>query len=263
MIPQDARLSIFRYNCKTYRRKIPGSTVSPVFFSLNSSDQAQEFAEAALNINPVLYICCRRKDGGIILKRWLVFGLKAIFKTLGLIMALPLACVFILMGYLAILVNRYSDVSALVSKVPLFWGEYTRYLYYKATLQHLGKKAIFKYGSFCQYHTTRIGDRAFIGFYAILGEVTIGDDAMIGGYVNITSGLGQHSFADPAKPMNQQPGKRQRVHIGSDVWIGNSSIIASDIGDRCVIGAGSVLVKPAEDHSVYVGNPAKLLKKIE
>ena len=52
------------------------------------------------------------------------------------------------------------------------------------------------------------------------------------------------------------------ITIGSDVWIGSNVIVASDIGTRCVIGAGSLLVNPAENYGVYGGNPAKLLRKI-
>ena len=35
------------------------------------------------------------------------------------------------------------------------------------------------------------------------------------------------------------------------------------IGDDCVIGAGSVVVKDIPPHSVAVGNPCKVIKKIK
>jgi maltose O-acetyltransferase len=52
------------------------------------------------------------------------------------------------------------------------------------------------------------------------------------------------------------------VNVGSDVWIGSNSVIGNDVGDRCVVAAGSVVVKPVTDHSLVGGNPAKLIKKI-
>jgi acetyltransferase-like isoleucine patch superfamily enzyme len=52
------------------------------------------------------------------------------------------------------------------------------------------------------------------------------------------------------------------VRIGSDVWIGSNAVIGNDVSDRCVVAAGSVVVKPVEPHSMVGGNPARLLKAI-
>ena len=57
----------------------------------------------------------------------------------------------------------------------------------------------------------------------------------------------------------------KEIVIGSNVWIGGSVTILPGvhIGDGCVIGAGSVVTKDTEPNSIYVGNPAKMLKRIE
>ncbi|MDA8441986.1 MAG: acyltransferase, partial [Peptococcaceae bacterium] len=159
--------------------------------------------------------------------------------------------------------DRYAEVSVLAAHLPFYVGECSRYFYYKFTLKQVGRKVVFKYGSFCQYRNTFIGNRVLIGFYNILGEVTIGDDVLLGSYVNITSGKNQHSFADVNQKINAQPALgRVMVHIGNDVWIGNNAVIAADIGSRCVVGLGSVVVKKLSSHGVYGGNPAKLIKQI-
>lgn len=179
------------------------------------------------------------------------------------ILALPIALCFILFGWLAIMLNAYKDVSILVSRVPFIYGQRVRYFYYKATLKSLGSNVIFNYGTFCQYRNAIIGNRILFGFFNTIGEVQMGDDIVIGGYVNFISGTNQHSFENlNEKISDQHAGGRRMISIGSDVWIGSNAIIASDIGTRCVIGAGSLLVKPAESYGVYGGNPAKLLKKI-
>lgn len=179
------------------------------------------------------------------------------------IIALPLAIFFIILGWLAIMLNAYKDVSILASRIPFIFGQRVRYFYYKATLKSLGSNVIFNYGTFCQYRNIIVGNRILFGYFNTIGEVHMGDDIVIGGYVNFISGTNQHSFENPnEKISDQHAGGRRMISIGSDVWIGSNAIIASDIGNRCVIGAGTLLIKSAESYGVYVGNPAKLLKKI-
>lgn len=178
-------------------------------------------------------------------------------------LALPFALILIVMGKLADYASSYSEVSLVASKIPFLFGQKIRFYYYKATLKHLGERVVFMYGSFCQYTSASIGDRVHIGYYNALGDVIIGNDVIVGGFVNFISGTNQHSYKDPTKKISAQKATgRSTISIGSDVWIGSNSVIAASIGDRCVIGAGSVLVKAAEGQSIYAGNPAKLIKKI-
>ena len=55
------------------------------------------------------------------------------------------------------------------------------------------------------------------------------------------------------------------THIGYFVQIGQGAVIVSgkvkNIGNNCILGAGSVLLENMEDNSVYVGNPARFLKR--
>lgn len=179
------------------------------------------------------------------------------------IIALPLALIFICLGWIAIITRAYSEVSILASRIPFIFGQRIRYFYYKATLKSLGSNVVFKYGTYCQYPNAIIGNRILFGYFNTIGEVYMGDDIVIGGYVNFLSGTSQHSFQNRnEKIINQKGFGRKMITVGSDVWIGSNAVIASDVGTRCVIGAGSLLVKPAKSFGVYGGNPAKLLKKI-
>lgn len=52
-----------------------------------------------------------------------------------------------------------------------------------------------------------------------------------------------------------------RVSIGSDVFIGNGVIILPDttIGNRVIVGAGSVVAKDIPDNVVVAGNPIRVI----
>ena len=52
-----------------------------------------------------------------------------------------------------------------------------------------------------------------------------------------------------------------KVHIGSDVFIGNGAIVLPDttIGNKVIVGAGTVVAKDIPDNSVVVGNPLRIM----
>jgi maltose O-acetyltransferase len=54
------------------------------------------------------------------------------------------------------------------------------------------------------------------------------------------------------------------ITIGNDCWIGGNSVICPgvSIGNGCVIGAGSVVTKDIPENSLAVGNPAKVIRKL-
>jgi virginiamycin A acetyltransferase len=194
----------------------------------------------------------------------IIKGIRHVVRLFGMIVAMPLSLPFILIGWVAIGLDRFSEVSVFLSRVPFYIGEYLRLYYYKCTLVRCGNRVVFKFGSTCQYRKTAIGNNVLIGYFDLLGEVDIGDDVLIGSYVNFTSGLRQHSFENPRLKICEQPSEgRKLITIGSDVWIGNNSVICNDVGDRCVVGAGSIVIDRLESHGVYAGNPAKFIRHID
>lgn len=54
------------------------------------------------------------------------------------------------------------------------------------------------------------------------------------------------------------------ISIGNDVWIGANTIVLGGvkIGNGCVIGAGSVVVKDIPDNVIAFGNPCKVIRDI-
>lgn len=60
-------------------------------------------------------------------------------------------------------------------------------------------------------------------------------------------------------------GLHATTHIGRNCFIGVGAIVLPGvtIGDGSIIGAGAVVVKDVPPHSLVVGNPGKVIKKIE
>jgi acetyltransferase-like isoleucine patch superfamily enzyme len=47
------------------------------------------------------------------------------------------------------------------------------------------------------------------------------------------------------------------IKIGSDIWIGSDAIICNDIGNICVVGMRSVVIKKVNNNTIVAGSPAK------
>ena len=64
---------------------------------------------------------------------------------------------------------------------------------------------------------------------------------------------------------NLQPLMLRPVKVGDYTHLGtNSTIVAGvTIGERCQIGAGSVVTKDIPSYCVAVGNPAKVVKRYD
>jgi virginiamycin A acetyltransferase len=84
--------------------------------------------------------------------------------------------------------------------------------------------------------------------------------AISGCVVYILSGKEQHNFDDIDRPLNEQGGKFTKIVIGEDSWLGNGAIIMANVGKKCIVAAGSVVVNDLPDYAIVAGNPAKIIK---
>ncbi|HVW66391.1 MAG TPA: acyltransferase [Candidatus Peribacteraceae bacterium] len=133
----------------------------------------------------------------------------------------------------------------------------------------------------------RTGNRGKIRDFSVLfgspdHPLTIGDDFFIGAqcYVNGCAGLtignrvtiapGVMIFSDSGpntSPLLQKthPIVAKPIIIGDDVWIGARAMILPGvtIGNRCIIGAGSLVKNNVPDGTVVAGQPAKEISRLD
>lgn len=87
-------------------------------------------------------------------------------------------------------------------------------------------------------------------------NVTIGSNVMIFAHVNATTNLylKSHGYARIIKP----------IHIKSGAIIAPGSIVTAGvtIGENSIIGVGSVVSQDVPDNCVAVGNPVRVVKKV-
>jgi virginiamycin A acetyltransferase len=152
----------------------------------------------------------------------------------------------------------FSACSELLSLVPGLPGVYLRRGFYRMMLETCASDCHIGFGTTFAHPQACLGRGVYVGNRCTLGAVTLGDHATIGSNVDILSGRRQHAFTRLDAPIQEQGGAFERVHIGRNCWIGNSAVVMADVGDDCVIGAGSVVVKAIAPRSVAVGNPASV-----
>ncbi len=117
---------------------------------------------------------------------------------------------------------------------------------------------------FCDYgRNITLGAGVFFNFNCVVldvAPVTIGDHVLFGPAVQIYTAT--HPLDAAVRRSGLESGKP--VSIGSDVWVGGGAIICPGvtIGDRTVIGAGSVVVHNIPADVVVAGNPARVIRTL-
>ncbi|SIS70926.1 Acetyltransferase (isoleucine patch superfamily) [Chryseobacterium ureilyticum] len=109
----------------------------------------------------------------------------------------------------------------------------------------------------------KIGNNVGIGEFAYLGGsggLEIGDECIVGQYLSCHPE--NHNYEDLETSIRHQGVNRKGIKIGKNCWIGSKVTILDgvEIGDGCILAAGSVITKSFPRNSIIGGVPAKLLK---
>ena len=116
----------------------------------------------------------------------------------------------------------------------------------------------------CDYgNNIVLGKNVFINsncYFMDGAKITVGDNVFIG------PSCGFYTANHPLdyQTRNQVIEQALPILIGNNVWLGGNVIVLPgvEIGDGCVIGAGSVVTKDIESNSIATGVPCMVIKKI-
>ena len=117
---------------------------------------------------------------------------------------------------------------------------------------------------FCDYGTNIVlGCKVFFNFNCVVldvAQVTIGNNVLFGPAVQIYTATHPINAAERRKWLESA----KPITIGSDVWVGGGAIICPGvtIGDRTVIGAGSVVTRSIPADVVAAGNPCRVIRSL-
>ena len=118
---------------------------------------------------------------------------------------------------------------------------------------------------YCDYgKNISVGEDVYFNFNCVVldvNQVTIGSNTLFGPNVQIYTAT--HPMKAAVRKEGLESGKP--IEIGADVWIGGGVIICPgvSIGDRCVIGAGSVVTRDIPSDTFAAGNPCKVIRALD
>ena len=109
-----------------------------------------------------------------------------------------------------------------------------------------------------------LGEGVFVnynGMFLDAADITIGNHTLIGPNCSLYT---------PQHPIDYRMRRKTiesafAIKIGKDCWLGGDVTVCPGvtIGDRCVIGAGSVVTHDIPSDTLAAGNPCRVIRKLE
>jgi maltose O-acetyltransferase len=109
-----------------------------------------------------------------------------------------------------------------------------------------------------------IGARTFVNFGLValdVAEIRIGADVQIGPNVQLLT---------PTHPVDPEPRRAKwesgaPITIGDNAWLGGGVIVLPgvSVGENTVVGAGAVVTRDLPANVVAVGNPARVVRRLD
>ncbi len=111
----------------------------------------------------------------------------------------------------------------------------------------------------------RVGRGCYVGFNVIC-DTNFPELIHIGNDVTISHNciLMAHTGTPCDSPLGKLYKVRAKIEIGDGAWIGAGSLLLPgvNVASHCMVGAGSVVTKSTDQHSLWAGNPCRRIKTL-
>ena len=186
---------------------------------------------------------------------------KRLVKSVFLALALPLYLLCMLFSQLGNADGVFASFSQGLSLIPGKFGVYLRAAFYRLACPATSDEISVGFLTILSHRNTSIAKGVYIGPQCNIGMCSIGENTLIGSGVHILSGSRQHHFDNTALPIQEQGGKFEKISIGDDCWVGNSSIVMVSLPGHTIVASGAVVTKPFSSGDILAGNPARQIRR--
>lgn len=117
---------------------------------------------------------------------------------------------------------------------------------------------------YCDYGSNiKTGEKVFFNFNCVVLDVamvTIGSRTLFGPNVQLYTATHPMNYKERASGLEFA----KPIVIGDDVWIGGNTVVCPGvtIGNRSVVGAGSVVTKDVPPDVLAAGNPCRIIRSL-
>jgi acetyltransferase-like isoleucine patch superfamily enzyme len=123
-----------------------------------------------------------------------------------------------------------------------------------------------KIGAFVEIQkNATVGKNCKISSHTFICEgVTIEDDVFIGHSVTFINDTYPRATNATGELQREQDWKVERTLVRNGASIGSGATILANVvvGERAIVGAGSVVTKDVPSDTIVAGNPAKILRRV-
>ena len=186
--------------------------------------------------------------------------IKRTIKTFFLLIIIPAYGLYHLLSMVFSRNHVFPSFSQALSLIPGKTGVYLRAAFYRLACPGTSDEISIGFLTVLSHWDTTIRPGVYIGPQGNIGKCFIGEKTLLGSGVHVLSGSKQHNFSDPEKPIQDQGGTLDKIVIGKDCWLGNGSIVMTNVPDFSIIAAGSVYTKECLPGDILAGNPAVKIK---
>ena len=192
-------------------------------------------------------------------------AIKYLLNLLSQILALPLIIPckleeIIFSKNVELIFHICTHILAILPGLP---GSFLRRGFYSLTLDKCSLHSHIGFGSIFSHRSTTVEKHVYIGSYSIIGSAHLGEHCLIGSRVSILSGKALHILGDDGMWTPYSAERLSQVKLEKNVWVGEGAIIAADIAEGSMIGAGSVITTNVKSHIIVTGNPARFVKNLD